>query len=94
MSCLPVIVRAGERIQTALFPVAVDPDEGSLDRTDTGRSALVAGTDLHAPQLPFAMPAGIGSIGWKAAIQWRKSIYSRYTLAARIIFWGGETMLC
>jgi hypothetical protein len=30
MSCLPVIVRPGERMQTALFPVAVHPGEGLL----------------------------------------------------------------
>ena len=38
--------------------------------THNGRSALAAGTALRAPHLPFAMPAGIGSIGcrpWKNA---------------------------
>jgi hypothetical protein len=30
MSCLPVIVRPGERMQTALFLVAVHPGEGLL----------------------------------------------------------------
>ena len=30
MSCLPVIVRPGERMQTALFRVAVHPGEGLL----------------------------------------------------------------
>src|SRR6516165_4144803 len=32
-----------------------------------GRSALAAGTGAHAPHLPFAIPAGIGSIGWEFA---------------------------
>jgi hypothetical protein len=32
-------------------------------KTDNGRSALAAGTGLRAPHLPFAIPAGIGSLG-------------------------------
>ena len=33
---------------------------------------MAAGTGLHAPHLPFAIAAGIGSIGWKAAVAWRR----------------------
>src|SRR5215472_11633242 len=33
-------------------------------KTHNGRSVLEAGTGLHAPHLPFAIPAGIGSVGW------------------------------
>ncbi len=36
--------------------------------TDRRRSALAAGTGLHAPHLPFAIPAGIGSVGWIPAL--------------------------
>ena len=49
-----------------ISPIAPEPRRKCLDRTDTGRSALVAGTGLHAPQLPFAIPAGIDAIGWIA----------------------------
>jgi hypothetical protein len=45
---------------------------GSDPRTafepDNGRSVLAVGTALHAPHLPFAIPAGIGSIGWFSAV--------------------------
>jgi hypothetical protein len=37
----------------------------SLDRTDTGRSVLVAGTGLHAPNPPFTIPVALGSVGWE-----------------------------
>jgi len=36
--------------------------------SDTGRSALSAGIGLYAPHLPFAVSAGIGSVGWKRDI--------------------------
>jgi hypothetical protein len=37
------------------------------NETHNCRSDSGAGTALDAPHLPFAMPAGIDSIGWKAA---------------------------
>src|SRR6516162_3163050 len=38
-------------------------------RIDSRRSTLVAGAGLHAPHLPFAISAGIGSIGWLADLR-------------------------
>jgi len=39
-----------ERPLTAHLAHCPEPRRRSLDRTDTGRSALVAGTGLHAPK--------------------------------------------
>ena len=51
--------------------VATRPGGRSLDRTDTSHSLSAAGMRGHAPHLPFAIPAGIGSNGWKPDIRVR-----------------------
>ena len=81
-----------ERPLTAHLAHCPEPRRRSLDPTDTGRSALVAGTGLHAPHLPFAIPAGIGSIGWKAVPRYCRSdgkLTSIPHLSARIPELGG-----
>ena len=42
----------GERLESARLAHCPEPRRRSLDRAETGRSAL--GTALHAPHLPFA----------------------------------------
>ena len=39
-----------------------------LNSTQSGRSSRLTRSDGHAPYLPFAIPVGIGSIGWKGGI--------------------------
>ena len=39
----------------------------------SSRSASTAGTGLHAPHLPFAIPARISSIGWKGVLRLDRS---------------------
>ena len=63
MSCLPVIVRPGERMQTALFLVAVHPGEGLLTEPTPavrpGRGERVFMTQTCRSQYPSA-PAQLG----------------------------------
>jgi hypothetical protein len=55
-------VRSGarERRESARLGHYPEPRRRSLDRTDTSRSALVAGTGLHAPLRPLVAISGNG----------------------------------
>ena len=46
-----------------------EPRRTSPERTHSGHSTEAARTGVHAPYLPFAIPAGSGSIGWTAVVR-------------------------
>src|SRR6516162_10300191 len=62
MSRLPVIVRPGERMQTALLPHRRASRRRSLDRTHSRRSGLSVRTSLDAPRRTLLLPNPCGRI--------------------------------
>ena len=62
MSCLPVIVGPGERMQTALLPRCRASRRRSLDRTHSRRSGLSVRTGLDGGTGELAVRLGIGGL--------------------------------
>jgi class 3 adenylate cyclase len=65
----PLIAQHGGRIVKTTGDGARRWQQRAAFETHNRRSALAAGTGLHAPHLPFGISAGIGSIGWEAVIR-------------------------
>ena len=62
----------GQFVAGLIVPMSLHPPNhrprAAAFGTDNCRSALMAGTAPPAPHLPFAIPAGTGSIGWVPAL--------------------------
>jgi len=52
------------RVPASKFCAVNHGQQWAAFETDNGRSPSAAGTPLHAPYLPFAIPVGNSSVGW------------------------------
>jgi hypothetical protein len=68
-SNLPVLRRGHEGLESPRLGRCLASQRRSFNRSDSGRSALAAGTGLHAPHLSFATPVGICPVGWESVIR-------------------------
>jgi hypothetical protein len=66
---LPFRGEGGEVCNRRVSPFPAHPGEGPLTEPTPVAQACPGGMDLRAPHLPFAITAGIGSIGWTAVFQ-------------------------